>query len=249
MKKINQIWGLIWQGLLSRPLAVLALYIFVIFLFGFLYWYLNTPFKRGDNIVSLCFPDSLYFSVVTITTLGYGDISPTEGVGKLLTGLEAVSGILILGLFLSAFSHKLAIRYQRELKGKESELAIKLLYKPNWYEINQYHWHLIDAKKAIEKVKLLPKPAKECSEHVLAEFKESVLGFNNIINFHNFKNLCQDKSQAIKHLDRLFGVIDPIKYKSLLHRINNIKSTKLHVMTEKFMENLEVNLKNFWRIS
>jgi len=42
------------------------------------------------------FIDALYYSVATITTLGYGDIAPATVLVRALSGLEVVSGILML---------------------------------------------------------------------------------------------------------------------------------------------------------
>ena len=44
----------------------------------------------------ISFVDSLYYSVATITTLGFGDIAPTSLLVRALTGMEVVSGILML---------------------------------------------------------------------------------------------------------------------------------------------------------
>lgn len=46
------------------------------------------------------FPLALYFSVVTFTTVGYGDFYPT-GVGRLLAALEAMVGYLVLATIAS----------------------------------------------------------------------------------------------------------------------------------------------------
>lgn len=43
---------------------------------------------------------SLYYSVVTFTTLGYGDFYP-QGVGRALAGMQALTGYLVLGLLAS----------------------------------------------------------------------------------------------------------------------------------------------------
>jgi len=44
--------------------------------------------------------DSLYFSVITLTTIGYGDFSPQTDLGKIFTLLYIVVGVaLILGFF------------------------------------------------------------------------------------------------------------------------------------------------------
>jgi hypothetical protein len=47
--------------------------------------------------------DSLYLSVVTITTLGYGDLAPTAPVSKLFTALEALSGIAFMSVALGHY--------------------------------------------------------------------------------------------------------------------------------------------------
>src|ERR1700730_2227337 len=44
----------------------------------------------------------VYFSVVTITTVGYGDIVPLTAWARLLAGLEASLGIVQLGLFVNS---------------------------------------------------------------------------------------------------------------------------------------------------
>ena len=43
----------------------------------------------------------LYFSSVTITTLGYGDILPNSTIVRILVMFETVSGVLIIGMFVS----------------------------------------------------------------------------------------------------------------------------------------------------
>ena len=41
--------------------------------------------------------DSLYFTAITMTTIGYGDIAPTHDISKLFTVVFAFSGV---GIFL-----------------------------------------------------------------------------------------------------------------------------------------------------
>lgn len=43
----------------------------------------------------------LYFSLVTLTTLGYGDITPVSGVAKIWSALEALTGTLYLAVLIS----------------------------------------------------------------------------------------------------------------------------------------------------
>ena len=44
----------------------------------------------------ISFVDALYFSIATITTLGFGDIAPTSSLVRAITSLEVVSGLLML---------------------------------------------------------------------------------------------------------------------------------------------------------
>ena len=50
--------------------------------------------------------DSLYFSVITLTTIGYGDFSPKTDLGKLFTMGYIIIGVsLILGFINTLFWH------------------------------------------------------------------------------------------------------------------------------------------------
>ncbi|MBD5771002.1 potassium channel family protein [Marinomonas colpomeniae] len=50
--------------------------------------------------------DSAYLSLMTITTLGFGDITPTTDIGKIVVSSQAFFGVMILGLFLNSLSHE-----------------------------------------------------------------------------------------------------------------------------------------------
>ena len=52
---------------------------------------------NGDIIKD--FYQSLYFSIVTLTTLGYGDFSPTEQI-KLVAAFEAIIGYFLLAIMI-----------------------------------------------------------------------------------------------------------------------------------------------------
>ena len=48
----------------------------------------------------------LYFSTVTITTLGYGDILPISNLARIMVSIESIVGIVVIGLFLNAVGRK-----------------------------------------------------------------------------------------------------------------------------------------------
>lgn len=49
----------------------------------------------------------LYFSAVTITTVGYGDIVPITPLARTLVASEAILGVVVAGLFLNALAREL----------------------------------------------------------------------------------------------------------------------------------------------
>ena len=83
-----------------KPRCFGGLYLLLIPIFGIIYW-----LNPGFWIEPLSFIQSIYFSVITITTLGYGDISPITESARVLTAIEALSGIVLIGLFLNAVAH------------------------------------------------------------------------------------------------------------------------------------------------
>jgi hypothetical protein len=64
------------------------------------------------------FPRMLYFSVVTVTTLGYGDITPVTSTTRFLVGSEAVLGVLLVGLFLNSLTRR--VSQSRSLRKESS---------------------------------------------------------------------------------------------------------------------------------
>ena len=50
--------------------------------------------------------DSLYFTVITLTTVGYGDIHPITSLGKIFTMLYVLVGIAILSAFGFLFAER-----------------------------------------------------------------------------------------------------------------------------------------------
>jgi len=68
-------------------------YIELILIFGIGYWLM--PCSWWDSAPSTVI-ESLYFSGVTITTLGYGDISPGHPIPQLLTVFEVLCGFSLL---------------------------------------------------------------------------------------------------------------------------------------------------------
>lgn len=48
------------------------------------------------------FLDLLYYSYVTMTTLGFGDITPATRIASALTYLEAISGVMYVAILVAS---------------------------------------------------------------------------------------------------------------------------------------------------
>ena len=51
-----------------------------------------------------------YYSIVTYTTLGFGDVIPQNKLGQCVVIMEVVAGYLTLGLLVSILANKVARR-------------------------------------------------------------------------------------------------------------------------------------------
>jgi len=77
----------------------------LLILFSFLYPFVGIDYGPYTTKLS-----PLYFSVVTMTTLGFGDVVPSNTAGQILAMIEVSTGYIMLGGLLSIFSNKLARR-------------------------------------------------------------------------------------------------------------------------------------------
>jgi voltage-gated potassium channel len=90
LTRIRNLIGLLETLFNSRRLrTILAALLFFIFLFGYLF-YVSEPDVRNLG-------DGIWWALVTITTVGYGDITPVTTLGRVVA-----SSLMLLGLGLIA---------------------------------------------------------------------------------------------------------------------------------------------------
>lgn len=58
--------------------------------------------------------DAYYFSVVTLATVGYGDLTPKTDAGKLFTTFYILSGVGIITSYISLTLRKRGQRFQKK---------------------------------------------------------------------------------------------------------------------------------------
>ena len=98
------------RGLSDPQFRALAFLVVVLLASGtFFYW-------RFEDWTLI---DSLYFSVITLTTVGYGDLAPSTTPSKVFTIVYVLIGLGILVSFLSAVaSQAVEARIERQEKRK-----------------------------------------------------------------------------------------------------------------------------------
>jgi hypothetical protein len=105
----------IFCGYGEAPLRIIGLSIMIIFVCAVIYTFTGLSYNgtvqavtsnqsTQDNISF--FFSSLYYSVVTFTTLGYGDFTPV-GISRAIAALEAFTGSFTIALFVVVFVKKM----------------------------------------------------------------------------------------------------------------------------------------------
>ncbi|MEG6544903.1 potassium channel family protein [Acinetobacter bereziniae] len=93
------LWG---YGVKPHRIALSALT--VILFFAIIYNFFGNEISSNTDLKS--FIDYFYFSMITFTTLGYGDVYPKTTFLRLLCGTEAFLGAFMMGLVVAGFSNK-----------------------------------------------------------------------------------------------------------------------------------------------
>jgi voltage-gated potassium channel len=66
--------------------------------------------------------DSLYFSVISLTTVGYGDMHPTHELAKIFTMFYVLFGVGLVLYIFTSISHSIIKRNEREIDQLEHQM-------------------------------------------------------------------------------------------------------------------------------
>lgn len=99
LKGISDVFNFLCWGFGEKPSRTLMMSFLVILLSSGVYY-----FNEKSSTQTLT--ESLYFSIVSFTTLGFGDITQKTGFLRLFSALESLSGLVLMGLFLAGYASK-----------------------------------------------------------------------------------------------------------------------------------------------
>lgn len=104
---------------MKKSEIIFIVFISIILTFGLCYYIADASHWKGNQSQNIV--DCLYYSVVTITTLGFGDICPSSTSLKALTCVEVILGVVIIGVFLNNVSAEQA----KKVSDNNNELLLK----------------------------------------------------------------------------------------------------------------------------
>merc|ERR1712013_653907 len=112
---------------LQNSYKELLLLIFLVCISGFIFASLCYFIEIDQDSGFTSIPAAFYWVVITMTTVGYGDIFPVTGLGKLVGTLCAVSGVLVLSLPIPIIAGNFETFHKSRQKKEKAEKSKKRL--------------------------------------------------------------------------------------------------------------------------
>lgn len=115
-----------------RPIVWIGIYVAITPIFALIYWGMPDGQFRIPDGGTTDFGSWLYYSIVTITTLGFGDYTPMHGLSQAVTAVEVMCGLIFLGFFLNAVGSmksendvESAIERQKRLQAEADKASLQ----------------------------------------------------------------------------------------------------------------------------
>ncbi|MBL6990253.1 MAG: cyclic nucleotide-binding domain-containing protein [Bacteriovoracaceae bacterium] len=123
-------------------------------------WIFIYPQVDGGDIYTY-YNKALYWAITTLTTIGYGDITPTSNIGRLYTMVIMFLGVGVYGVVIGNVSRMISMadRYKEQTREKMHELNIFMRYYniPDQlqYTVFSYYNHLFTKRLSDNDVKII----------------------------------------------------------------------------------------------
>jgi len=246
MRKIKILRQFFLKLIYLQPKYYAYIYLSIIPIYAFIYYYFYPAMFKEHT-----FAEAIYFSAITITTLGYGDILPIDDVSRILAAMETILGITFIGLFINAISNQRTdiIREEDKLQNQYTYRKIQIMKFLNHYKLAEPF--IISYKDIVFKMS----NNQEFSLNSLAviynkcsSFKEDISSSSIEVFYKNLHFLNIELSDIIKNID--LNIISKTLEKDLIDFLHasylfNSSGYILHLKnSDKYLYTIE-SLKNY----
>ena len=178
---------------------------------------------------NLSFPDAVYFTIVTVATVGYGDIHPVTSSGKLLAIILIVTGVsTFLGVVANATELLLSQR-EKEIRMEKLNIIIGVFFSEAGTKLLTY---FINYDPEIEEISRKLAITGEWSEKEFlnADILIRTHGYKidkNKVDFEGLHHFLQDKSNLFLRLMENQNLLEHESFTDLLRAILHLKEELL----------------------
>ncbi len=106
-------------GAITGSLKKITIFLLVVFTTVIIMGSVMYLVERGQNEDFRSIPDSIYWAIVTITTVGYGDIRPVTSVGKFVASIIMLTGYGIIAVPTGIITTEMTMAIRRKQEKHE----------------------------------------------------------------------------------------------------------------------------------
>ena len=106
----------------TRLVYAIAFFLVVFFFCSYVFYYA----EHGVNPQVATFDDSIWFVLQTITTVGYGDIIPVTGLGRLMGVMSMFSALILTSIVTSVATFTLIEKFRKGTEALAEKTSIKV---------------------------------------------------------------------------------------------------------------------------
>ncbi|MEZ4743408.1 MAG: ion channel [Bdellovibrionota bacterium] len=176
----------------KSKIGLVAIACFVVVHWIACFWALLNPKEGGDILEG--YIEATYWTITTLTTVGYGDITPQNNIARFFTMFVMVTGVGFYGLVIGQFSRIMLDSDKR--KAEENEKLEALTSLLTRYEIPaniqdqafQFYQHVLSKQAGQEEIKVM----KDLPKALQAELQiyMNIKLLNNVALFQNVSHVC-----------------------------------------------------------
>lgn len=147
-------------SLSNKSKALIALYFFALFVHLVTCGWIKIYPQENMDMLSQ-YIQAMYWSITTLTTIGYGDMTPTDNLGRVFTMGVMLSGVAMYSLVIGNVSGMIlsASKHHEEVKEKIKDLADFMSYyaipENKRDEVFTYVHHMVQQRLSSDDLKII----------------------------------------------------------------------------------------------